>query len=137
MGYLRYDSQQELELINQLYRYLRLYSNYFQPSMKLIEKQRLGSQVKKSYDKPLTPYQRVLQSPYVEDKVKNRLRREYSKLNPAELKRQITRLQNELIDLATEKEPVRTKGPGCWSTKGHKKSEDKVARLSDHFDDEK
>src|SRR3989337_2592845 len=45
------DSDNGSELINdQLYAYLRLYTNYFQPVMKLIEKIRIGSRVKKRYD---------------------------------------------------------------------------------------
>ncbi|HZX14544.1 MAG TPA: transposase, partial [Thermodesulfobacteriota bacterium] len=67
LGYLRHDTQQDLEIINQLYAYLRLYTNYFQPVMKLKEKTRIGSRVKKRYDKPKTPYQRVLESPCVEN----------------------------------------------------------------------
>lgn len=50
-----------------------------------------------------TPYQRVLKSPLVPDKNKDEMRRLYVKLNPAELKRQITRLQNRLIDHAAMK----------------------------------
>ena len=60
------------------------------------EKIRVGSRVKKKYDKPRTPYQRVLDSSYVEKGKKEALKREHVKLNPAELKRQITRLQDKL-----------------------------------------
>jgi hypothetical protein len=98
VGYLRYDTVEQLEIINELYGYLRLYTNYFQPVMKLIEKTRIGSRVRKKYDRPKTPYQRVLESPNVKEK--KVLRSEYAKLNPAELKRQITRLQTKLRKLA-------------------------------------
>ncbi len=47
VGYYRYDTEVELNLINKLYLILRLYTNFFQPSMKLIEKVRIGSKVKK------------------------------------------------------------------------------------------
>lgn len=100
VGYLRYDTVEQLEIINKLYGYLRLYTNYFQSVMKLIEKTRIGSRVRKKHDKPKTPYQRVLESPHVEEKKKKVLRSEYAKLNPAELKRQITRLQSKLRKLA-------------------------------------
>ncbi len=60
VGYLRYDTKAELELINQLYTYLRLYVNHFKTSSKLIEKIRNGSKVIKKYDAPLTPYQRLM-----------------------------------------------------------------------------
>lgn len=109
VGYLRYDTVEQLEVINELYGYLRLYTNYFQPVMKLIEKTRIGSRVRKKYDKPKTPYQRVLESPNVEEKNKEVLRSEYAKLNPAELKRQITRLQNKLRKLAIKQREIERK----------------------------
>ncbi len=91
---------EQLEVINELYGYLRLYTNYFQPVMKLIEKTRIGSRVRKRHYKAKTPYQRGLESPNVEEKKKEVLRSGYAKLNPAELKRQITRLQTKLRKLA-------------------------------------
>lgn len=105
LGYLRYDTPEELEIINRLHGYLRLYTNHFQPVMKMIEKTRVGSRVKKKYDKPRTPYQRVLdsgvlESPDVEEERKEALTKEHLKLNPAELKRQITKLQDKLRKIA-------------------------------------
>lgn len=107
VGYLRYDTEEELKVLNELYSYLRLYTNYFQPVMKLIEKTRVGSKVIKKHDTAKTPYQRVLESMYVSEENKERLREQYVKLNPAELKRQITRLQNKLLRLASLKEELR------------------------------
>jgi hypothetical protein len=119
VGYLRYDTEEELLLINELYGYLRLYTNYFQPSMKLIEKSREGSKVKKRYDHPQTPYRRVLGSEQVSNQLKQRLRKQYAKLNPAELKRKITELQNRLIDLAAMKQAARqSQGRLAASRKG-------------------
>jgi hypothetical protein len=65
VGYLRYDTEEELLMLNELYRSLRLYTNFFQPTMKLIEKTRIGSKVTKKYDKAQTPYKRVLACPDV------------------------------------------------------------------------
>lgn len=63
MGYGRYDTDEELQLLNELYSYLRLYLNLFQPVRKLIKKERVGSKIKKQYDEAKTPYRRVLASP--------------------------------------------------------------------------
>ena len=106
LGYLRYDTEGELEIINRLQGYLRLYTNHFQPVMKMIEKTRVGSKVKKKYDRPRTPCQRVLDSSDVEGGRKEALAKEHLKLNPAELKRQITKLQDKLrkIGLLKRKE---------------------------------
>jgi len=103
VGYMRHDTPEELHLLNELYWHLRLYSNHFHPVMKLLEKTRVGSKVKKKYDKPQTPYQRVMASPYISKEIKKWLSREHDKLNPAELKRNITRLQNKLIRYASSK----------------------------------
>ena len=111
VGYMRYDTEQQLEVLNELYGYLRPYTNYFQPLMKLIEKIRVGSRVRKKYDKPKTPYQRVLESSHVhvEEGNKEALRDEYAKLNPAELKRHITALQVKLRKLAIKQRGVEKK----------------------------
>ena len=62
VGYARYDSPAQQRLLNTLYAQLRLYTNYFQPVMKLVSKERIGAKVKKTYDLPQTPYRRLLES---------------------------------------------------------------------------
>ena len=104
VGYMRHDTPEEVSLLNELYEYLRLYSNHFHPAMKLLEKTRVGSKVKKKYDKPQTPYQRVLASPSVPEDIKEWLRHEHGKLNPAELNRKIARFQGKLISIASAKQ---------------------------------
>lgn len=106
-GYCRYDTEEERNTLNELYGYLRLYTNFFQPVMKLIEKTRIGSKVLKKYDKPRTPYQRVLESFLVPEDRKNQLRKQYVTLNPAELKRTITKLQQKLLKIVSMKETLR------------------------------
>lgn len=101
--YYRYDTEEELNLLNKLYGYLRLYVNYFQPSMKLIEKERIGTKIKKKYDKAITPYQRVLNFNEIPQDVKEKLKFEYESLDPFELKIQINKIQTKLINLAKSK----------------------------------
>jgi hypothetical protein len=103
VGYQRFDTSAEGLLLNRLYDTLRLYTNFFQPTMKLISKERLGSRVKKLYDSPRTPCQRVLDSPHVAESDKDRLRRQYQRLNPAALKREIRKLQKQLFAYAKNK----------------------------------
>jgi len=107
VGYSRYDTEEERNTLNELYGHLRLYTNFFQPVMKLIEKTRIGSKVIKKYDKPWTPYQRVLESPLVPDSKKQQLKEQYATLNPAELKRKITKLQQKLLKMVSLKETLR------------------------------
>jgi cell shape-determining protein MreC len=107
VGYARYDTEEELLTIDELYRHLRLYTNFFQPSMKLIEKTRNGSKVTKKYDTAMAPYQRVLQSVHITDDIKKNLKKQYKALNPASLKRQITRLQQKLLRMTSLKNTKR------------------------------
>jgi len=100
VGYARYDTEIAQMLMNELYVHLRLYVNFFQPVMKLIQKTRIGSRVRKKYDDPQTPYQRVLASTFVPELKKQQLRQQYDKLNPAMLRRQIAKLQNKLFHLS-------------------------------------
>lgn len=107
VGYGRYDTEKELSILNELYGYLRLYSNLFQPVRKLIKKERIGSKVTKRYDEAKTPYRRVLTSPGIEEEIKVKLKNQYAMLNPAELKRKITKLQNRLLQLNSLKQEAR------------------------------
>ena len=70
-GYLRYDTNEELSIMNSLYeKELRLYKNFFSPVMKLIGKERIGGRVKRKYDTPKTPYQRLIGSGQISREVK-------------------------------------------------------------------
>jgi hypothetical protein len=100
VGYARYATDAAQALLNELYGYLRLYINFFQPVMKLIQKTRIGSRVRKKYDVPQTPNQRVLASPLIPESKKAVLRQRYGQLNPAMLRREIAKLQNKLLRLS-------------------------------------
>ncbi|HPG35158.1 MAG TPA: hypothetical protein PLG63_02380 [bacterium] len=61
IGYERYDSQEHLAAMHDLYRRkLRLMMNLFQPCVKLKHKERIGSKIKKSYEMPATPLDRLI-----------------------------------------------------------------------------
>ncbi len=107
VGYSRYDTMEELALLNELYGHIRLYVNFFQPVRKLIKEERTGSRVVKRYGKAKIPYRRVLASPDIEDNIKAKLRNKYAMLNTAELKRKITKLQNRLLKLNSLKQEVK------------------------------
>jgi hypothetical protein len=102
VGYLRYEGPVPRRKLSALYETLRLYQNFFQPSMKLAEKTREGAKVKKRYEAARTPYQRVLASAEVSDEAKAQLKARYLALNPLRLLQEIQRLQEELWPLAEE-----------------------------------
>jgi hypothetical protein len=89
VGYDRWETKQELALLESSYDDLRLYINFFQPSLKLIAKERIGNKTIKRYDSAKTPYQRVLDRQDISLEAKARLAHIYVQLNPAELRRRI------------------------------------------------
>ena len=103
VGYRRYDTVKERNLLNQVYEKLRPYTNYFQPSMKLVEKERDGAKVKKTYDEAKTPYRRLLAAGSISRSSKDRLKEEYDSLNPAKLNREIESLRKELYRINRRK----------------------------------
>jgi len=89
VGYDRWETDQEFAILESIHADLRLYINFFQPSFKLIAKERLGNKTIKRYDTAQTPYQRVLERKDISLEAKARLMNLYVQLNPADLRRRI------------------------------------------------
>jgi len=96
VGFLRYDTETELEILSDLYQNeLKLYKNFFQPIIRLAFKMRVKGKIKKKYDKTMTSFRRLMESDYVNQKQKQDMTELYESLNPAELRRIIdTKLNN-------------------------------------------
>ncbi len=107
VGYGRHDTEEELALLNQLYRPLSLYTNFFQPLRKLVKKEREGAKVKKYYDTPRTPYRRVMEASGIAASKKAELTELYHSLNPVQLKREIEKFQDKLTDVLVAKKRLR------------------------------
>jgi hypothetical protein len=91
LGYGRLDSRKMESLVNETYRDWGLLNNHFVPTSKLVSKTRVGSKIKKVYDEPMTPYERLLEDPDVPLHQKERLMEEHRQLNPFELRKNIKR----------------------------------------------
>jgi len=90
LGYERFDNPKIVPLLNALYKSeWRFYHNFFCPSTKLISKQRLGSKTIKRYDTPKTPFQRILESSYIDPSVKKNLSELFQTLDPFKLHQSI------------------------------------------------
>ncbi len=92
VGYDGYDTPKQIDQLNTLYEVNRLYTNHFLPVTKLIRKVREGSQVKRIFDEPQTPYQPVLDSPHVSAEAEAKPRAIDAKLDLVKLKQQIDHL---------------------------------------------
>jgi hypothetical protein len=90
VGYDRITDQKLVEMINDLYQNEhRLLTNYFYTTLKLKEKIRINGKNQKSYEIAKTPYKRLLESDKISEEVKDKLKAEYMRLNPAELQRNL------------------------------------------------
>jgi hypothetical protein len=100
VGYGRLSGEQALQVLHKLAAAASDLVNFFVPSMKLVAKQRQGAKVKKRYDRPQTPYQRVLASPHIPETTKQALRAYAQTLNPVALMATIRQCQHQLHLLA-------------------------------------
>ena len=106
-GYGRYDSEEERALIAEIYADLRLYVNFFLPSVKLLAKHREGAKVHKRYDRPTTPYARLIALRALDEATQERLEQQYLSLNPAELRRRLTNNERKLARMCSLKMQTR------------------------------
>jgi hypothetical protein len=96
VGYDRFEGQHAYRQLAELYRAVRLYVNFFQPSMKLVTKKRTGSRVRRTYGPAQTPFQRVLASGVLDAANQRRLNAVYRALDPVRLLHQLETLQEAL-----------------------------------------
>jgi len=97
----RYGTPQAVEAINDLYRNeLRLWMNLFQPSVKLLQKIRVGSKLRRQYGPAQTPLDRVLASEVIDPQRAAELRALRQRLDPFELGRTIDRKLDRIYALA-------------------------------------
>ena len=106
IGYDRFEGIEPWRILDELYLHLRLYVNFFQPSVKLVSKKREGSRVTKIYDKAHTPCQRVLVDETIPEDTKWHLRDQFESLDPVALLHDIERLQDMLWQHAHVKTEV-------------------------------
>jgi hypothetical protein len=106
IGYDRFEGIDAYNALSELYATLRLYVNFFQPSLKLISKKRDGAKVTKKYDKAKTPYQRLLASTHISDEAKARLKNQYEQLDPVLLLKELERLQDNFWQYAWKEQAL-------------------------------
>jgi hypothetical protein len=102
VGYFRYDTRRELELLNQLWPLTSLQVNLFLPQQKLIAKTRTGATLRKTYDTATTPRQRLITShnDILDTHDRRRLETLLTDTDLVALRHQIADTQGNLIELA-------------------------------------
>lgn len=100
VGYRRLAGLPAARELARLYASARLFVNFFQPSFKLLEKRRDGALVKKRYDTPATPCQRLLADARTPSDVRTKLEVLQKQLDPVSLLHDIRHRQRRLVTLA-------------------------------------
>ena len=102
-GYQRFEQIELKKLMNEIYKdYWNPFQNYFIPTFKLKEKIRVGAKIKKIYDKPLTPYQRLMESDTLTEYQKIKLAGQKRMLNPFKLKKGLEKKLTDFFNLVNE-----------------------------------
>jgi len=96
VGYDRFEGEHAYRQLAELYRAVRLYVNFFQPSMKLRLKERAGGKLRRRDDPAKTPFQRLQAAGVLSTTDRVRLTTIAQTLDPVQLLRQIEQLQNAL-----------------------------------------
>jgi hypothetical protein len=100
VGHDRYTSKAAYAALRVVYRLLRLHVNFFQPVQKLVQRVRVGSRVRRVYDRAATPYQRLCATGVLKPEAYEALDRLYRSLNPLQLRRQLDAALERLWALA-------------------------------------
>lgn len=106
VGYLRFDTPEELALLNEIWELDWRFTNLLCTQQKLIHRERVGSKVIKRHDPAQTPHQRAIASGVLTPAQKGRLTRERNQLHPGQLQRRIDGLCDQLDRLALAKAPA-------------------------------
>lgn len=108
-GYHRLSKPVLVPLMNDLYTHeWSCYHNFFMPSVKLVEKKLVAGKHIKRYDSPKTPYQRILESPYIAASVKQSLKEQFETLNPFRLRKIIENKLKTIFSICYSKKPLVT-----------------------------
>jgi hypothetical protein len=103
LGYVRYDTEAARQAMNDLYRgELRRFQNLFLPSVKLAKKERVGSRLRRRYEAPQTPWQRVVSSPAADPDRVAELGKERTELDPFQLSHRIQEKLERIFRLSRD-----------------------------------
>jgi Integrase core domain len=109
VGYLRFDTEKELSVLNEIWALDMGYTNYLLAQQKLVFKQRDGSKVTKRYDRATTPFARTMARKDISKTERARLEKTMGAVRPGEFYRQIHDLTKQLERMALTKAPAPVK----------------------------
>jgi hypothetical protein len=113
LGYDRYETEAELRLLQQVHRGLRLWTNHWQPVLKLTGKERTGAKVRKQYDTAQTPYRRVRASDALASDARARLEEEHTAHGPTAVWKAVDAARATLWRLPCRRAPASEPEQAC------------------------
>jgi hypothetical protein len=112
IGYSRLDNPSVVPLLNDLYRSeWRLFHNFFCPSVKLLDKEQVGSKTIKRHDSPKTPFQRIIDSPHIPQAIKEKLISQSLTLNPFILRKAMETKLKKVFYSCYKQKPYSQRSP--------------------------
>ena len=103
VGYSRIEDQRIVTLLNEIYRdFWNPFLNFFYPVMKLKKKNRIGGKIRKIYDEPKSPYDRLMEHPAMTDLQKESLKARFELLDPFKLAQRLEKKLQTLFKLIRE-----------------------------------
>jgi len=110
IGYDRLEGVEEQALLAAVYESLVPLLNFFMPTQKLKSKARVGSKEIKVYDEPKSPFQRIIESEEVAQKIKYSLWNQIALYNPVELQHNVNKAIMRLRQRLAQSNRIITKG---------------------------
>ena len=103
VGYARFSDDRGLAALDAVYSHYDNLLNYFYPCRKLLEKERVGSRVRKVYDKPRTPFDRIVSDGEVSRELRDKLVAKKAAVNLVD---EMEAMQNAIDKLPSLADPV-------------------------------
>lgn len=113
-GWKRLAGDAIVQAMNELYASdLRVWMNYFQPSVKLVSRERVGARVRRKYDPPRTPLDRLIALGALSEEQAQAMLAQRSSIDPFELGSRIEVTIKRILAMPVPPaEPYRRHGPG-------------------------
>lgn len=113
LGYDRYETEAARALLQRMYQWLRVWTNHWQPVLKLTGQERVGAKVRKQYDTARTPYRRVLACDGLAQDARARLEYEHAAYGPTTVWKEVETARAALWRLPSRQTPAGSMEQAC------------------------
>ncbi len=111
VGYLRFDTEAELKILNEIWELDQIYTNYLLAQQELVSKVRSGAKITKRHDRAATPFERASARDDLSPAARATMGEVMAAIRPGDLYRAIEELTTRLERIALAKAPAPVKPP--------------------------